>query len=82
MTIMIAYMCYYGHTQNTSHLGSNILISYLLGALVEIPAWGAPWLIEKLGRKPPMMVAFVLSGIAGILYSVFVAFGEFIFRVL
>jgi len=69
---MIAYICYYGHTQNTSNLGKNILINYMLGALVEIPSWSAPWLIERFGRKPPLMLAFTLSGLAGVLYAAFI----------
>ena len=33
---MMAFISYYGHVQNTSHLGKNIFISHLFGALVEV----------------------------------------------
>lgn len=33
---MMSYVAYYGHVQNTSHLGESITTSHLLGALVEV----------------------------------------------
>ena len=33
---MMSYLAYYGHVQNTSHLGESITTSHLLGALVEV----------------------------------------------
>ena len=33
---MMSYLAYYGHVQNTSHLGQSITTSHLLGALVEV----------------------------------------------
>ena len=65
---MVGCMCYYGHTQNTAHLGSNMLMSYFLGSVVEIPAWSAPWLIERFGRRLPLISAFIVSGVAGMVY--------------
>lgn len=67
---MLSCMCYYGHCQNTANLGSNLFLSYLLGAVVEIPSWSAPWLISRFGRKKPLIVAFLIAGIASLLYSV------------
>ncbi|XP_063594263.1 solute carrier family 22 member 13-like [Penaeus indicus] len=66
---MLGCMCYYGHCQNTAHLGSNMFTSYLLGAAVEIPSWSAPWLINRLGRRLPLTVLFLLSGGASVLYA-------------
>lgn len=66
---MMGCMCYYGHCQNTAHLGSNIFTSYLLGAVVEIPSWCVPWLIHRFGRRRPLTSAFLLSGLAGFVYA-------------
>ncbi|XP_076042786.1 solute carrier family 22 member 13-like [Oratosquilla oratoria] len=66
---MLSCMCYYGHCQNTANLSSNLFMSFLLGSLVEIPAWGGPFLINRFGRRPPLFVALVLSGTAGIVYA-------------
>ncbi|XP_042872771.1 organic cation transporter protein-like [Penaeus japonicus] len=66
---MLGCMCYYGHCQNTAHLSSNMFSSYLLGAVVEIPSWSAPWLINRLGRRLPLTVLFLLSGGASLLYA-------------
>ena len=33
---MASFISYYGHVQNTSHLGRNIFISHLFGSLVEV----------------------------------------------
>lgn len=73
---MLGCMCYYGHCQNTAHLGSNMFTSYLLGAAVEIPSWSAPWLINRLGRRLPLTVLFLLSGGASVLYAL-VPLGQF-----
>jgi len=69
---MVGCMCYYGHSQNTSNLSKNILMSFLLGSLVEIPTWSVPLLIEIFGRKKPLIIAFILSGAAGITYCIIV----------
>lgn len=67
---MMGFMCYYGHVQNTSNLGEgNIYKSYFLGALVEIPCWSVPFLINKLGRRWPLLVLFATSGVCGVVYG-------------
>lgn len=72
---MLACMCYYGHCQNTARLGggggsgSGVLLNYLLGALVEVPAWCVPWLIHRLGRRLPLAACFLTSAAAGFAYS-------------
>ncbi|XP_042216266.1 organic cation transporter protein-like [Homarus americanus] len=67
---MLACMCFYGHCQNTANLGRNVFMSYLLGAVVEVPSWCVPWLIHRLGRRLPLTAAFLLSSIAGFIYAV------------
>lgn len=67
---MLACMCFYGHCQNTANLGSSVLMSYLLGAVVEMPSWCVPFLIHRFGRRLPLVVAFLLSAIAGFIYAV------------
>ncbi|XP_018021418.1 organic cation transporter-like protein isoform X2 [Hyalella azteca] len=66
---MVGCMCYYGHAQNTANLGDDMLVSFFLGAAVEIPAWSTPWLIERFGRRPPLILAYSLSAATGIMYS-------------
>lgn len=66
---MMGYMCYYGHVQNTSNLGDNHYMNYFLGALVEIPCWSIPFLINKLGRRWPLLVLFTTSGVCGVAYG-------------
>ena len=36
MFSMMGFVSYYGHVQNTSHLGSSITTSHVLGACVEV----------------------------------------------
>lgn len=72
---MLACICYYGHCQNTARLGgggsgSGVLLNYLLGALVEVPAWCVPWLIHRLGRRLPLAASFLTSAAAGFVYAV------------
>lgn len=66
---MMGYMCYYGHVQNTSNLGDNHYMNYFLGALVEIPVWSTPFIINKLGRRWPLLVLFATSGLCGMAYG-------------
>lgn len=67
---MMGFMCYYGHVQNTSNLGEgNVYKSYFLGALVEIPCWSVPILINKLGRRWPLLFLFFTSGVCGVVYG-------------
>merc|ERR1719474_385231 len=67
---MMGFMCYYGHVQNTSNLGEgNVYKSYFLGALVEIPCWSVPILINKLGRRWPLLLLFFTSGVCGVMYG-------------
>ncbi|KAK4289554.1 hypothetical protein Pmani_037484 [Petrolisthes manimaculis] len=59
---MLGCMCYYGHCQNTSNLSSGVLLSYILGAVVEIQ--------RVAGRKGPLVVAYLTSALAGFVYAV------------
>ena len=73
---MMGFISYYGHVQNTSNLGDNIFKSHTLGALVEvrrrgmispdvpwfqIPAWSAPFIINRCGRRGSQATFFLLS---------------------
>ncbi|XP_045120504.1 organic cation transporter protein-like [Portunus trituberculatus] len=66
---MLACMCFYGHCQNTANLGSSVLMSYLLGAVVEVPSWCVPLLIHRFGRRMPLASAFLISALAGFIYA-------------
>ena len=45
-------MCYYGHAENTSNLGGDVAWSFFFGALVEIPAYSVPFLIDREIDRP------------------------------
>jgi len=67
---MMGFMCYYGHVQNTRNLGNgNEYKSYFLGALAEIPCWSIPFIINKFGRRWPLLTLFFTSGVCGVLYG-------------
>ncbi|CAL4082215.1 unnamed protein product, partial [Meganyctiphanes norvegica] len=66
---MLACLCFYGHCQNTSNLGSDVFSSYFMGALVEVPSWGVPYIIHRFGRRIPLVTCFMLSGAASIVYT-------------
>ena len=34
---VVGFMCYYGHVENTSNLGEDVVQSFFFGAAVEIP---------------------------------------------
>ena len=62
-------MCYYGHVENTSNLGGDVAWSFFFGALVEIPAYSVPFLINRFGRTPILVILFVLSAVSSITYG-------------
>ena len=67
---MMAFMGYYGQTQNMANLSpDNIFVSYFLAALVEIPCWAVPFLISRLGCRWPLLAFFLVSGFCGIAYA-------------
>ncbi len=62
-------MCYYGHVENTSNLGHDLYMSFVFGALVEIPAYSVYWLVDRFGRRPVLFAAAVGSGAASVAYG-------------
>jgi len=67
---MMGFMCYYGHVQNTSNLGEgNVYKSYFLGSIVEVPCWSIPFIINKFGRRWPLIILFFVSGVCGTSYG-------------
>ncbi|XP_040576645.1 organic cation transporter-like protein isoform X2 [Lepeophtheirus salmonis] len=63
------FMCYYGHVQNTANLGSSIYFNFIYGALVEIGAWIAPFIINRLGRRYIISSLLLLSGFSSISFG-------------
>ncbi|XP_076253965.1 carcinine transporter [Rhynchophorus ferrugineus] len=58
-------MVYIGLSYYGPSLGSNEYLSFLLSSIVEIPSYIAAWLmIDKWGRRWPLCVCMVLSGIS------------------
>ena len=67
---MMAFMGYYGQTQNMANLSpDNIFVSYFLAALVEIPCWAVPFAISRLGCRWPLLAFFLVSGFCGVVYG-------------
>ena len=67
----MAFMGYYGQTQNMANLSpDNIFVSYFLAALVEIPCWAVPFAISKLGCRWPLLAFFLVSGFCGVVYGI------------
>jgi len=61
---MIVTLGYYGLSMVAIVLGDDVFSSGALIALVEIPSYVFCWLfIDRLGRKPICMLAFLLTGI-------------------
>ena len=49
-------------------LSDNIYLSFILSALVELPAYVISiWFMDHWGRKPTLVLSFVLCGICCIL---------------
>jgi len=60
----IITMGYYGLGMSMTKLGSNIFVTFILGALVEIPGYlGCMLLIDVWGRKPFFVVCLLLTGV-------------------
>ena len=67
---MLACLCFYGHSQNSGNLGSSVFISFSLGGAVEVvAALVVPLVIQRLGRRWPMVVFLVTSGLCGVIYA-------------
>ncbi|XP_037073732.1 organic cation transporter protein-like [Pollicipes pollicipes] len=66
---MVSCLCFYGHTQNTGNLGGSVFSSFSLGATTELLAMTVPFIINARGRKWPMALFFVTSGLCGLLYA-------------
>lgn len=64
----VGFVAYYGHASNTSNLGSNMHLSFVFAALVEIPAFSIPFIINFFGRRWTLFVCFLTSGAMSIFY--------------
>lgn len=57
-------MGYYGLSLNSGSLGGNLFLNYVLGGLVEFPAYSLCFLCNKLGRKGPHVFSTIFGGLA------------------
>lgn len=57
-------MSYYGLSLNSGSLGGNIYINFMLGGLVEFPAYTVCFACNKLGRKPFHIGGMMIGGLA------------------
>jgi len=64
----VGFVAYYGHASNTSNLGSNMHLSFVFAALVEIPTFSIPFIINYFGRRWTLFVCFLTSGAMSIFY--------------
>jgi len=64
----IGFVAYYGHASNTSNLGSNMHLSFVFAALVEIPAFSIPFIVNYAGRRWTLFACFLASGAMSIFY--------------
>ena len=69
---MLSNVCFYGHSQNSGNLGSSVFVSFSLGGAVEVAAaLVVPPLLQRFGRRWPMVAFLVSSGLCGVAYAVF-----------
>ena len=73
----IGFVSYYGHASNTSNLGKDMHLSFIFAALVEVPAFSIPFIINYNGRRWTLFSAFLAAGGASLFYA-FVPSGMFI----
>lgn len=64
----VGFVAYYGHASNTSNLGSNMHLSFVFAALVEIPAFSIPFIVNYAGRRWTLFTCFLASGAMSIFY--------------
>ena len=55
-------MSYYGLSLNSGSLGGDIFINFMLGGLVEFPAYTVCFLCYLVGRKPLHIVGMMIGG--------------------
>lgn len=56
---------YYGLTINSIALAGNKYVNYMLANIVEVPAIiSSTYLIDKFGRKLPLIMCMIISGVA------------------
>ncbi|XP_043241317.1 solute carrier family 22 member 13-like [Amphibalanus amphitrite] len=68
---MLSNVCFYGHSQNSGNLGSSVFVSFSLGGGVEVAAaLLVPPLLQRFGRRWPMVTFLVTSGLCGVAYAV------------
>ncbi|CAG9766667.1 unnamed protein product [Ceutorhynchus assimilis] len=67
---------YYGLSINATSLSGNKYINFALVSLIEIPGYTIAWIcIQKLGRKPSLIMSLLLCGITCTL-TIFVSKGS------
>lgn len=68
---------YYGLSINSTTLSGNKYINFALVSLIEIPGYSLAWIcIQKLGRKPSLVLSLLLSGVTCTL-TIFASKGTF-----
>ena len=65
----MGFVSYYGHASNTSNLGKDMHLSFIFAALVEVPAFSIPFIINYNGRRWTLFTAFLAAGAASIFYA-------------
>ena len=65
----IGFVSYYGHASNTFNLGKDMHLSFIFAALVEVPAFSIPFIINYSGRRWTLFSAFLAAGAASLFYA-------------
>ena len=65
----IGFLSYYGHASNTSNLGNDMHLSFIFAAIVEIPAFSVPFIINYNGRRWTLFTAFLVAGASSMFYA-------------
>lgn len=69
---------YYGLSWNTSNLGGNEYLNFVISGAVEVPAYTFLILtLDKWGRKLILCGAMILAGLC-LIATVFVPYGEYL----
>ena len=64
---MISHLGYYGISMSATNFGSNIFVSSILAALIEVPSYiFCIFVLDRWGRKPLFVTMLFLTGVTAI----------------
>ena len=64
---MFSHLGYYGISMSATNFGSNIFVSSILAALIEVPSYiFCIFVLDRWGRKPLFVTMLFLTGVTAI----------------